>query len=106
MGARCGRICDSGALPERTATHRGLACRDAGIVRRPPMETQVPAPPDDPHELLSWAQEHQVAARLDDVLVGSDGPFGTFLPGRNGEVLTYRQILLERPATATRRERD
>jgi superfamily II DNA or RNA helicase len=58
-------------------------------------EPLVPPPPEDPEALLGWADAHQVGARLDDVLVGLDGPFGTFLPGRGGEVLTYRQILLD-----------
>jgi superfamily II DNA or RNA helicase len=69
--------------------------------------SQVPPPPDDPEELLAWAAAHGVSARLDDVLLGGDGPAGTFLPGRNGEVVTYRQILLERsPPDAGRRRQD
>lgn len=46
--------------------------------------------------MIAWAEAHGVSERLDDVLVGGDGPDGTYLPGRNGEALTYREILLAR----------
>src|SRR4051794_34432105 len=81
--------------------HRRAPCRIFPTVSSEP---QVPPPPEDPEDLLAWADAHQVSGRLDDVLIGSDGPSGTFLPGRNGEMLTYRQILLEGdPASAARR---
>ncbi|MDB4980903.1 MAG: Superfamily helicase, family [Myxococcales bacterium] len=54
----------------------------------------MPQPPDDPEDLLAWADTYGVSARLDDVIVGGSGPMGTSLPGREGEALTYRQILL------------
>ena len=60
-----------------------------------PAELQVPSPPQDPEDLRAWADQHGVSARLDDVFIGDDAPAGTFLPARNGEVLTYRQILLD-----------
>jgi superfamily II DNA or RNA helicase len=59
------------------------------------MRAQVPAPPDDPADLRLWAAAHGVEARLDDVIIGGAGPAGTSLPGRTGEALTYRQILLD-----------
>jgi superfamily II DNA or RNA helicase len=54
----------------------------------------LPDPPEDVDELLAWAADHGVADRLDDLVIG-DGPAGTVLPGREGEALTYRQVLLE-----------
>ncbi len=60
---------------------------------QPPPE--VPPPPEDPQALLAWAHAHRVSARLDDVVIGSDGPAGTYVPGRWGERLTYRQILMD-----------
>lgn len=36
-----------------------------------------------------------MASSLDCVLVGGNGPAGTFLPGRDGEALSYRQILID-----------
>jgi superfamily II DNA or RNA helicase len=66
-----------------------------------------PPPPEAPDQLVAWAEAHGVAARLDDVLVGGNGPAGTSLPGRDGESLTYRDILLERrPAERARRLHD
>ncbi|HSZ81467.1 MAG TPA: DEAD/DEAH box helicase [Polyangia bacterium] len=59
-------------------------------------DSYVPPPPEDPDELLAWAEAHAVASSLDSVLVGGNGPAGTFLPGRDGEALSYRQILIER----------
>jgi superfamily II DNA or RNA helicase len=53
-----------------------------------------PPPPEGPDELVAWAEAHGVAERLDDVLVGGHGPAGTSLPARDGEALTYRDILL------------
>jgi superfamily II DNA or RNA helicase len=64
----------------------------------------VPPPPDDPEELLRWAHAHQVSARLDDVLFGWEGPAGTFLPARYGQVRTYRQVLLEPEDDPLRRQ--
>jgi superfamily II DNA or RNA helicase len=58
----------------------------------------LPPPPEDPAGLLEWAAAHDVGARLDDVVIGSYGPAGTFLPSHGGEVLTYRQLLVERGA--------
>jgi superfamily II DNA or RNA helicase len=55
----------------------------------------VPPPPPEPQALLDWAQTQGVSARLDDVFIGTDGPVGAYLPGRHGERVTYRQILLE-----------
>ena len=60
-------------------------------------DVPVPAPPEEPQELLAWAARHGVAGRLDDVFIGQDGdaPRGTFLPGRRGELVTFRQLLIE-----------
>ncbi len=66
---------------------------------------EVSPPPEDPPELLAWATAHRVLARLDDVLIGPEGPPGTLLPSRGGEQLTYRDILLPEegePAPARR----
>src|SRR3982750_1473452 len=70
----------------------------------------VPDPPDDPAALLAWAEEHGVTERLDDVFLsaGSDGhsPYdGTFWPGRAGETLTYRRVLLDSSLEDRRRWR-
>ena len=69
----------------------------------------MPEPPDDPDGLLAWAEAHGVSARLDDVIVGGNGPAGMALPGRDGETLTYRQLLLTHdadvPGPAVRRRR-
>jgi hypothetical protein len=72
---------------------------------RVPAESQVPSPPQDPEGLRAWADQHGVSARLDDVFIGDDAPVGTFLPARNGEVLTYRQILLDRATSRVGRRR-
>jgi hypothetical protein len=58
-------------------------------------DPDIPPPPEDPDELLAWAEAHAVASSLDSVLVGGNGPAGTFLPGRDGEALSYRQILID-----------
>ena len=57
---------------------------------------KIAPPPQDPLDLVGWAQGLGIGARLDDVLIGSDGPWGTWLPGRGEGPLTYRQILIER----------
>src|SRR4051812_34511098 len=67
-------------------------------------EPQVPPPPDDPEEIVAWAQAQGVGGRLDDVFIGSEGARGAYLPGRLGERITYRQILIE--GEAARRYRD
>ena len=56
---------------------------------------EVPQPPEQPAELLAWADEHVVSARLDDVIFADEGRAGTYLPTRDGEVLTYRQVLVD-----------
>ncbi len=56
---------------------------------------EVPQPPEQPADLLAWAEDHAVGVRLDDVIFGDDGPAGTYLPTRDGEVLTYRQVLID-----------
>ena len=58
-------------------------------------EEEVPPPPQDTAALLKWSEAHGVADRLDDLLFG--GEAGVSLAGRFGEVLTYREILLEPP---------
>src|SRR5689334_7391596 len=60
-----------------------------------PDAPEVPLPPEQPADVLAWADEHDVTARLDDVIFADDGPPGTYLPTRDGEVLTYRQVLVE-----------
>ena len=67
-------------------------------------EDVVPPPPEPPAELLAWADSWAVADRLDDLVVADDGPVGTFLTARQGEVLSYRQLLVEYdPAHPVRR---
>jgi superfamily II DNA or RNA helicase len=63
----------------------------------------IPPPPERPDDLRAWAEIHGVAARLDDLVIGDDGPAGTLLPARNGEVLTYRQVLLDGAGKSGRR---
>jgi superfamily II DNA or RNA helicase len=58
-------------------------------------DDDVPSPPALPAELLAWANAWAVVERLDDLVLASDGPVGTFLPARHGEALSYRQMLLE-----------
>jgi superfamily II DNA or RNA helicase len=76
----------------------------------PPRPAQVtapaiPAPPEDAEELLAWAKVQGVSQRLDDLLFAVEGPPGSFLPGRFGEVLSYRQVLLEPPPPGEPAER-
>jgi superfamily II DNA or RNA helicase len=54
----------------------------------------LPEPPEEPADLLAWAAAHGLEERLDDLVIG-DGLPGTVLPGRDGEALTYRQVLVE-----------
>ena len=56
---------------------------------------EVPRPPETPEDVLAWAEENGVSARLDDVIFADDGPVGTYLPTRDGQALTYRQVLIE-----------
>ena len=58
-------------------------------------DDDVPPPPVLPAELLAWANAWAVVERLDDPVLASDGPVGTFLPARHGESLSYRQLLIE-----------
>ncbi len=58
-------------------------------------DDDVPPPPGLPDELLAWANDWAVAERLDDLVLASDGPVGTFLPARHGETLSYRRLLVE-----------
>ena len=60
-------------------------------------------PPDEPEDLLAWAAAHGIADRLDDVIIGPSALPGSSLPGRNGESLTYRQILLDPARSAALR---
>ncbi|HEY0708291.1 MAG TPA: DEAD/DEAH box helicase, partial [Polyangia bacterium] len=62
---------------------------------RPPEPFDVPPPPAGGPDLIAWAETHGVVGRLDDVIIGGDGPLGTYLPARHGEVLTYRNLLLD-----------
>ena len=72
---------------------------------RPVSAGPIPAPPDEVDALLDWAEAHHVAGRLDDLLIGSDGPAGTVLPSHDGEHLTYRDVLTGAPPTpALRRQ--
>ena len=59
------------------------------------VDIEVPAPPEDPDALLAWAEACAVGERLDDLVIGDDGPAGTFLPGRHGEAFTYRGLLID-----------
>ncbi|MEO7668457.1 MAG: hypothetical protein ABIW57_03905, partial [Polyangia bacterium] len=59
-----------------------------------PPRVKIPSPPENPEALLVWATRHQIGDRLDDVFIGTSGPAGTLLPGRPGELVTYRQVLL------------
>ncbi|HXI56464.1 MAG TPA: DEAD/DEAH box helicase [Polyangia bacterium] len=68
-----------------------------------PSAPAIPPPPERADDLSAWAETHGVAARLDDLVIGDDGPAGTLLPARSGEVLTYRQVLLDGAGTTARR---
>ena len=68
-----------------------------------PLDAEIPDPPDDIDDLQAWAVAHGVDGRLDDVIIGASGPAGTVLPGRGGEALTYRQILLDPARDPARR---
>jgi hypothetical protein len=70
---------------------------------RPVSDASVSAPPDDPDELVQWAEAHHIAGRLDDLLIAPDGPPGTILPSREGERLTYRDVLTGAPPTSALR---
>src|SRR3954454_7374202 len=70
---------------------------------RPVSEDPLPAPPEDPDALLQWAEAHQVAGRLHDLLIAPDGPAGTVLPSHDGERLTYGDVLTGTPPTAALR---
>lgn len=59
-----------------------------------PAAPDVPPPPADPRALLGWAAEHDVLDRLDDLIIGPDGAPDATLPGRPGERLTYRDVLV------------
>jgi superfamily II DNA or RNA helicase len=61
-----------------------------------PEAPEIPAPPHAPDELLAWAEAHGVRARLDDQLVGEDGPLSEVIHGRDSGLSTYRQILIDR----------
>jgi superfamily II DNA or RNA helicase len=74
-----------------------------------PGGSPLPAPPDDPDDLIDWVEAHGVAARIDDVLIGANGAWGTCLYARGGEeVRTYRQLLIERlpPRPGQRHDRE
>jgi len=60
-------------------------------------------PPDEPEDLLAWATAHGIADRLDDVIIGLGAVPGSSLPGRSGESLTYRKILLDPARSAAHR---
>ena len=65
---------------------------------------EIPPPPEPADELLAWADAFAVGEHLDDLVLASDGPPGTFLPARHGEALSYRQLLLEHdPSNPLRR---
>ncbi len=65
----------------------------------PPPTAVVPPPPDTPSAIVDWARTYGVEERLDDVFVGTSGPqegfHGAYWPGRPGESLTYRNVLIE-----------
>ena len=61
----------------------------------PPTAEPPPPPPEAPEALLEWADAFSIGARLDDVIIGYGAWAGTTLPARYGEVLTYRQILVD-----------
>lgn len=62
----------------------------------------VPLPPADAQGLASWAQAHGVDDRLDDVLVGADGPLAGSWSTPSSAGLTYREVLLVLPARGER----
>ena len=89
---------DEEALPDTAAAMREplrLALPDTKGEPAPP----VPPPPGEPDELLAWAEAHGVAERLDDAFVDGTGgrypTYGTYWPGRPGERITYRRVLLD-----------
>ncbi len=79
------------------------AAPEAQVVAPP---TEIPSPPASPSDLIAWAASHGVADRLDDVFLGGPGTggryFGAFWPGRPGETLTYRKMLVDTDAEAQR----
>src|SRR5438552_8475489 len=82
----------------------------SGRAQAPAGARPIPAPPDDPAALLAWAEEHAVTERLDDVFLSAgsddDSPYaGTFWPGRAGETLTYRRVLVDSSIEDRRRWR-
>jgi len=70
---------------------------------RPVSDASVTAPPEEPGDVVQWAEAHHVAGRLDDLLIAPDGPPGTILPSRDGERLTYRDVLTGTPPTSALR---
>ena len=67
------------------------------------LAAEIPDPPDDIDDLQAWAVTYGVDGRLDDVIIGATGQAGAVLPGRGGEQLTYRQILLDPARDPARR---
>ena len=66
--------------------------------------SQVPPPPEEPRDLLAWAEAHQVSDRLDDLLIGNGADAGRHLVGRWGDQeVSYREVLIE--ASVGRRSR-
>jgi superfamily II DNA or RNA helicase len=76
------------------------------VPTEPSPEPEIPPPPETPAELVAWAATHGIADRLDDVFVGNAGSggsyFGSYWPGRSGEVLTYRRALVDTTPEAIR----
>jgi len=89
---------DDAELPER-AVSAGEPLRLVVPGEPGAAATPVPAPPADPEELLAWAEAHGVAERLDDAFVDGTGgrypTYGTYWPGRPGERITYRRVLVD-----------
>jgi superfamily II DNA or RNA helicase len=69
-----------------------------------PAEPFIPPPPETATDLIIWAKTHGVAERLDDMFVdgrGAGGGYhGSYWPGRVGEALTYREVLVDTGAKA------
>ncbi len=90
---------DVAAIREYRGAARWYRCRARGSIvpacPPPPTTTWSRRRPSRPTELLAWADTWAVADRLDDLVIADDGPVGTFLAARQGEVLSYRQLLVE-----------
>jgi len=87
------------ALPGTVAATRGELRLALPSATDEEDASEIPPPPRGPDEVLAWAEAHGVAERLDDAFVdGTAGPYRTYgatWPGRPGERITYRRVLVD-----------